>query len=451
MALPTHLSLRIPKTELPRIVIIGGGFAGLNLAKKLRKEKVQVVMLDRNNFHTFQPLLYQVATAGLEPDSIAGPLRKTFESQPNYFFRMVRVTGVDSENNVVQTLVGDISYDYLVLANGSKTNYFNNKKIKDNSLPLKRIIHALNMRSHVLQMFEQAVLTADPVVRQSLMNIVVVGGGPTGVEVSGALAELRKHILPKDYPDLDWSQMKVYLVEGSNKLLGAMSEKSSEDAMDYMKHLGIKVITDTFVKDYDGEEAVLSNGKVIPTKSLVWAAGVIGNIPKGFNEDQIHGNRLIVDDFNKVRDTDNIFAIGDIAVMASDENPQGHPMLAPVAIQQGQHLAENFKNMLRQRPLSPFNYFDKGTMATIGRNKAVVDMPGGLHVKGFMAWIIWMFVHIMYLIGFRNRLITLNNWIWSYFTYDKGTRLIVRVFNKKERLLSKQDGIIDKLPVEEPV
>ena len=451
MALPTHLSLRIPETDLPRIVIVGGGFAGLNLAKRLRQVKAQVVMLDRNNFHTFQPLLYQVATAGLEPDSIAGPLRKTFESQPNYFFRMVRVTGVDLANNQVNTLVGDIDYDYLVLANGSKTNYFNNQKIRDNALPLKRIIHALNMRSHVLQMFEQAVLTANEEVRQSLMNIVVVGGGPTGVEVSGALAELRKHILPKDYPDLDWSQMKVYLVEGSNKLLGAMSEKSSEDAMTYMQALGIKVLTNTFVKDYDGEEAILSTGKVISTKSLVWAAGVIGNIPQGFTEDHLQGNRILVDEFNKVLDTDNVYAIGDIAVMATDENPQGHPMLAPVAIQQGQLLAANFKKMFKKEALTPFTYFDKGTMATIGRNKAVVDMPGGMHVKGFLAWIIWMFVHIMYLIGFRNRLITLNNWIWSYFTYDKGTRLIVRVFNRKERLLSKQDGITDKMALEEPV
>jgi NADH dehydrogenase len=451
MALPSHLSLRIPESELPRIVIVGGGFAGLNLAKKLRKVKAQVVMLDRNNFHTFQPLLYQVATAGLEPDSIAGPLRKTFESQANYFFRMVRVTGVDLENKRVNTLVGDISYDYLVLANGSKTNYFNNQKIRDNALPLKRIIHALNMRSHILQMFEQAVLTPDPEVRESLMNVVVVGGGPTGVEVSGALAELRKHILPKDYPDLDWSKMKIYLVEGSDKLLGAMSEKSSLEAMAYMQSLGIKVITQTFVKDYDGEEAELSNGKMIKTKSLVWAAGVIGNIPQGFNEDQIQGKRILVDEFNKVFDTDNVYAIGDIAVMATEENPHGHPMLAPVAIQQGKLLADNFKQLLKDQPLEPFTYFDKGTMATIGRNKAVVDMPGGMHVKGFFAWLIWMFVHIMYLIGFRNRLITLNNWIWSYFTYDKGTRLIVRVFNRKERLLSRQDGVTGAVPLEEPV
>ena len=451
MTLPAHLSLRLPESDLPRIVIVGGGFAGLNLAKKLRRVKAQVVMLDRNNFHTFQPLLYQVATAGLEPDSIAGPLRKTFERQPNYFFRMVRVTGVDLVNKRVQTLVGDVTYDYLVLANGSKTNYFNNQKIRDNALPLKRIVHALNMRSHVLQMFEQAVLTADPEVRKALMHVVVVGGGPTGVEVSGALAELRKHILPKDYPDLDWSQMKVYLVEGSDKLLGAMSEKSSADALAYMQELGIEVITKTFVKDYDGEQAVLSNGDIIRTKSLVWAAGVIGNIPQGFDEKQVSNNRLLVDEHNKLINTDNVFAIGDIAVMATEENPQGHPMLAPVAIQHGLHLAENFKRLFKAEPLKPFTYFDKGTMATIGRNKAVVDMPGGLHVKGFLAWIIWMFVHIMYLVGFRNRLITLNNWLWSYFTYDKGTRLIVRVFNQKERVLSRQDAIVKDTPVEELV
>ena len=438
MALPSHLSLRIPESELPRIVIVGGGFAGLNLAKKLRKVKAQVVMLDRNNFHTFQPLLYQVATAGLEPDSIAGPLRKTFENQPNYFFRMVRVTGVDIANKRVNTLVGDIHYDYLVLANGSKTNYFNNQNIRDHALPLKRIIHALNMRSHVLQMFEQ-----------SLMNVVVVGGGPTGVEVSGALAELRKHILPKDYPDLDWSKMKIYLVEGSDKLLGGMSANSSAKAMQYMQRLGIEVITKTFVKDYDGEEAILSNGEILQTKSLVWAAGVIGNIPQGFNETQIEDNRLLVDEFNLVAGTDHVYAIGDIACMKTIENPKGHPMLAPVAIQQGQLLAKNFKRLLNSQPLVPFSYFDKGTMATIGRNKAVVDMPGGLHVKGFLAWIIWMFVHIMYLIGFRNRLITLNNWIWSYITYDKGTRLIVRVFNQKERKLSGQDANPAELRVED--
>lgn len=438
MSVPSQLSIRIPESELPRIVIVGGGFAGINLAKSLRKVKAQVVMLDRNNFHTFQPLLYQVATAGLEPDSIAGPLRKTFENQPNYFFRMVRVTGVSLEDNTVHTLVGDVKYDYLVLANGSKTNYFKNKKIKANALPLKRIVHALNMRSHILQMFEQAVLTNDPERLQALMNVVVVGGGPTGVEVSGALAELRKHILPKDYPDLDWSQMKIYLVEGSDRLLGAMSHKSSTDAMDYMKNLDIKVLTNTFVKDYDGTSAVLSGDQVITTKSLVWAAGVIGNIPKGLGSEQVEDNRILVDQYNRIIGSENSFAVGDIAFMRSKDEPKGHPMLAPVAIQQGQLLADNFKRILKGLELKPFRYFDKGTMATIGRNKAVVDMPGGYHVRGFMAWMIWMFVHIMYLVGFRNRLITLNNWIWSYFTYDKGTRLIVRVFNRKKNYREKE-------------
>jgi len=439
MSLPAHLTLSIPETDLPRIVIVGGGFAGLNLAKKLRKVKAQIVMIDRNNFHTFQPLLYQVATAGLEPDSIAGPLRKTFEGHYNYFFRMVRVTGVDTDNNTIQTLVGDLEYDILVMANGSKTNYFGNEEIRANGLPLKRVVHALNMRSHILQMFEQAVLTNDEEALQSLMNVVVVGGGPTGVEVCGALAELKKHILPRDYPDLDLSKMEIYLVEGSSKLLGSMSKKSSSKAMDYVEKLGIHVITDTFVKDYDGDDASLSNGKVIPTKTLVWAAGVKGNIPEGFAEEQISNSRLVVDEFSLVQGSPNIFAVGDIATMETEEFPKGHPMVAPVAIQQGKHLALNIKRSLQKKEMIPFKYFDKGTMATIGRNKAVVDMPGGLHVSGFFAWIIWMFVHIMYLIGFRNRLITLNNWIWSYFTYDKGTRLIIRVFNRKERITSQEE------------
>ncbi len=442
MALPQHLSLRIPETDLPRIVIVGGGFAGLNLAKKLKKVKAQIVMIDRNNFHTFQPLLYQVATAGLEPDSIAGPLRKTFENHHNYLFRMVRVTGVDLDRNTIHTLVGDLEYDYLVMANGSKTNYFNNDEIRENVLPLKRVVHALNMRSHILQMFEQAVLTHDQEVLRSLMNIVVVGGGPTGVEVCGALAELQKHILPKDYPDLDMSEMKIYLVEGSDKLLGAMSEKSSNDAYNYMEQLDIQILTNTIVQNYDGQIAQLSDGRQIPTKSLIWAAGVMGNVPKGFSEIQVDKSRIVVDLENKVVDTDNVYAIGDIAVMKSPEHPHGHPMLAPVAIQQGQHLANNLKRIIKGEPTTPFSYLDKGTMATIGRNKAVVDLPNGWHVKGFFAWLIWMFVHIMYLVGFRNRLITLNNWIWSYFTYDKGTRLIVRVFNRKSKIRAEKDAVL---------
>ncbi len=442
MSLPSHLSLRIPETDLPRIVIIGGGFAGLNLAKRLYKADAQIVMLDRNNFHTFQPLLYQVATAGLEPDSIAGPLRKTFEGHDNYFFRMVRVTGVDQDRKVVKTLIGDLPYDYLVMANGSKTNFFNNETVRKNSLPLKRVVHALNMRSHILQMFEQAVLTEDPDESQALLNIVVVGGGPTGVEVCGALAELKKHVLPKDYPDLDISRMNIHLIEGTDKLLSSMSEKSSLEARKYIESLGIKVSTGVIVEDYIEEHAVLSNGEIIPTKSLIWAAGVMGNVPEGFTRDQVLRSRLVVDKYNRVIESDNIYAIGDIAQMPNKKYPNGFPMVAPVAIQQGKHLAKNLKRWLTGKDMIPFKYFDKGTMATIGRNKAVVDLPGGLHFRGFLAWLVWMFVHIMYLIGFRNKLITLNNWIWSYFTYDKGARLIIRVFDRKKNLEDEEKDLV---------
>ena len=430
MPIPAHLSLSIPDTDLPRIVIVGGGFGGLNLAKSLRKVKAQIVLLDKNNFHTFQPLLYQVATAGLEPDSIAGPLRKTFEGNPNYFFRMVKVLGVDPGNNTVRTTIGDLTYDYLVLANGSVTNYFNKKDFRPKVLPLKRIVHALDVRSHILQNFEQAVMTQDTAEFEKMMNIVVVGGGPTGVEVSGALAELRKHILPKDYPDLDFSKMKIYLIEGSDRLLNGMSDFAGTEALNYIRKMGIEVRLNTFVEDYDGDTVTLNDG-TIETATVVWSAGVRGNVVEGLDASSVEKSRILVNEYNLVKGSENVFAIGDVAVMQSEEYPNGHPMVAAVAMQQGWHLAKNFKNKFAGKAMVPFKYFNKGSMATIGKNKAVVDMPNGMHFKGFFAWLIWMFVHIMYLIGFRNKLITLNNWIWSYFTYDKGTRLIIRTFNRK--------------------
>lgn len=430
MPIPAYLSLAIPDTDLPRIVIVGGGFAGLNLAKALRKTNAQIVLLDKNNFHTFQPLLYQVATAGLEPDSIAGPLRKTFEGNPNYFFRMVKVTGLNPKTNEVVTSIGNLSYDYLVLANGSVTNYFNKKDFRPKVLPLKRIVHALDVRSHILQNFEQAVMTQDQEEFEKMMNIVVVGGGPTGVEVSGALAELRKHILPKDYPDLDFNRMKIHLIEGSGRLLNGMSDFAGKESLNYIQKMGVEVQLNTFVEDYDGDTVTLNNG-TIETATVVWSAGVRGNVVEGLDASSIERSRILVDEFNKVKGTDNVFAIGDVAMMQTEDYPNGHPMVAPVAMQQGRHLAKNLKKLIQDDDLEAFKYFDKGSMATIGKNKAVVDMPNGMHFKGFFAWLIWMFVHIMYLIGFRNKLITLNNWIWSYFTYDKGTRLIIRTFNRK--------------------
>ncbi len=431
MAIPEHLSLTIPKSDLPRVVIIGGGFGGLKLAKGLRKTNVQVVLLDRNNFHTFQPLLYQVATAGLEPDSIAGPLRQSFEGNPNYFFRMVKVTGIDPEKNEIETTVGNLAYDYLVIASGSVTNYFGNDQIKKRVLPLKKIVHALDLRSHILQNFEQAVLTKDKSKLQQMMNIVVVGGGPTGVEVCGALSELKKHILPRDYPDLDFSGMNIYLIEGTDRLLNGMSKASGDNSLKYMKRLGIDVHLNTMVEGYENEVVKLSNGN-IESSTVIWSAGVKGNVLDGIDTSAIEHNRLVVDEFNCVVGSNNIFAIGDVAMMKSEEFPNGHPMLAPVAMQQGVHLAKNLKKSFTKKKMIPFSYFDKGSMATIGRNKAVVDMPGGFHVKGLLAWLIWMFIHILYLIGFRNKLIALNNWIWSYLTYDKGTRLIIRTFHRNK-------------------
>ena len=429
MPIPKHLSLTIPDSDLPRIVIIGGGFGGLKLAKGLRKTKAQVVLLDRNNFHTFQPLLYQVATAGLEPDSIAGPLRKTFEGNPNYFFRMVKVTGINPKKNEVETAVGNLSFDYLVIANGSVTNYFGNDEMKKKVLPLKRIVHALDLRSHILQNFEQAVLTKDQDKLQQMMNIVVVGGGPTGVEVCGALSELKKHILPKDYPDLDFSQMNIHLIEGTDRLLNGMSKASGDNSLKYMKRLGINVQLNTRVEGYEDDIVQLSDG-TIESATVVWSAGVKGNVLNGIDASSVERSRILVDEFNCSKGAGNIFAIGDVAMMQSEELPNGHPMLAPVAMQQGTHLAKNFKRHFHKKEMISFKYLDKGSMATIGKNKAVVDMPGGFHVKGFLAWLIWMFIHIMYLIGFRNKLIALNNWVWSYLTYDKGTRLIIRTFNR---------------------
>lgn len=438
MSIPSHLKLKVPDTEYPRIIIIGGGFGGLKLAKALKKLKAQVVMLDRNNFHTFQPLLYQVATAGLEPDSIAGPLRKSFEGHFNYIFRMVKVTGVDFEKKEVQTRIGNLSYDYLVIASGSVTNYFGQDDLQKKVLPLKRVVHALDLRSHILQTFEQAELTEDKDKLDKMMNFTVVGGGPTGVEVSGALAELRNHILPSDYPDLDFSRMQINLVEGSDRLLNGMSEKSGKEALRALEKIGVNVKLNAMVKSFEDGVVQLNDGQ-LESDSVIWAAGVKGNIIDGLPAESVMKGRILVDEYNRVKGHDHVFAVGDVAMMETKDFPNGHPMMAPVAMQQGEHLAGNLKRLFSDKPLKPFKYLDKGSMATIGRNKAVVDMPGGLHFKGFFAWLIWMFIHILYLIGFRNKLITLNNWIWSYFTYDKGTRLIIRTFTAEQRRKASRD------------
>jgi NADH dehydrogenase len=424
-------SFKIPDTDQKRIVIIGGGFAGITMAKKFAGKDVQVVLLDRHNYHTFQPLLYQVATAGLEPDSIAGPLRKLLENHKNIYFRMATVSKIDQNENMVVSNVGGLAFDYLIVAAGSKTNFFGQNDKFEKAFPLKQIPQALDFRSHILQNFEEAVLSSDEEKIERLMNIVIVGGGPTGVELAGALGELKKHVLPNDYPDLDFNRLNIYLVEGMDRLLGGMSEFAGRKAQIYLKKFEVNVKLNTMVDSYDGDTVVFSDKKTMPAATLLWGAGVMGNVIDGLSEESVINSRYKVDTYSLVEGTKNIYAVGDIAFMETKDFPQGHPMLAPVAMQQGERLAKNILASLNGKEQKPFSYFDKGSMATVGRNKAVVDLPKNLHFGGFFAWFIWMFVHLISIVGFRNKIVILSNWIWNYFTYDRGTRLIIRPFVPK--------------------
>lgn len=428
--------MNIPKTDLPRIVIIGGGFAGISLTKKLLKEQVQTVLLDRNNYHTFQPLLYQVSTSGLEPDSIAYPLRKITRTSQKAFFRMAEVKIINAEENTIHTNIGDISYDYLVIATGSKTNFFGNNSIEENGMWMKTIPQALNIRSLILENLEQAVITDDPLKRKALLTFVLVGAGPTGVELSGAIAELKNNIVPKDYPDLDPSEMEIHLLEGLERVLPPMSPEASQKAEKFLKDLGVIVHTNTMVQSYDGHNVTTNTDLTLVTSTFIWSAGVTGAPVKGLKASALieKANRYEVNVFNQVNGYENIFAIGDIAVMQTEEYPRGHPMVAQPAIQQGKHLAKNFKRLLNDQKLEPFDYYDKGTMATVGRNKAVVDL-GKMKFGGFFAWFIWMFIHLWFLAGFRNRIVTFFNWVYNYINYDKAARLIIRPFKENKKNL----------------
>jgi len=423
-----NLSIKVPPAEKPRIVIIGGGFAGIELVKTLPRSNYQVVLLDKHNYHTFQPLLYQVATAGLEPDSIAGPLRRLIKNKEDFFFRMGEVVGIEPGSNTIKTTIGDLQYDYLVIAAGSSTNFFGKDDFEENAFSLKEVPNALDLRSQILQNFEKAVMSNDDAEQESLMNFVVVGGGPTGVELSGALGELKQHVLPKDYPDLNFQKMKIHLVEGLERLLPMMSETAGKKAYKYLQNFEVNIHLEKMVESYDGKEAILSDGTVLKSQTLIWAAGVKGNVIEGIPENSQNKGRIIVDRFNKIDGYENIFAIGDVAFMKTEKFEEGLPMLAPVAIQQGKHLSKNFKRLADERSMIPFEYTDKGTMATIGRNRAVVDLGPGYSFGGLFAWIIWMFVHLVSIIGFRNKLIVFSNWVWNYFTYDRSTRLIIRPF-----------------------
>ena len=420
-----------------KIVIIGGGFGGLKLARELNnKAGFEIYLLDKYNYHQFQPLFYQVATAGLDASNISFPLRKVFHKSRNVHFRMATVTEIVSAGKKVVTDIGPFQYDILVLATGADTNFFGNQNLIDNSFPMKSTVEAIQLRHRLIHNFEDALSAKDQKELQRLLTVVVVGGGPTGVEMSGAIADMRRFVLPKDYPELDFSKMKIYLLEGSHKTLGAMSEKSSEDSCTYLHRLGVIVNTNTVVKDYDGKTVTLQNGETIESAMVIWAAGIRGNVPAGIDTNLVvKGNRIKVDRMNRVAGFEDVYAIGDVAYMETKIYPHGHPQVASVAIQQGKLLAYNLRRQEMKSPHSvEFEYHDKGTMATVGRNLAVVDVPKPkLHFRGFLAWMMWMGLHLVLLLGVKNRLAVFSNWIYNYITYDQNLRLIFKEFYRPKK------------------
>lgn len=414
----------------PKVVIIGAGFGGIALAKAFKNKKVDVLLIDKNNYHNFQPLMYQIATGGLEPYSIAYPVRRIFRGYKNIRFRMAEVKSVDTKSKQIKSSTGSFPYDHLILATGSQTNYFNFEPIKNEIFTLKSIPDALNIRNFIFQNLEKALAKPKDETLDEILSIAIIGGGPAGIEIAGALAEMKKYVIPKDFPDLDVSKMHINLYEANDRLLKAMSEEASAKSLEYLKNMGINVNLNSRINSYENDKLTDVTGNVFYTDTVIWTAGVKGAPIEGLPENSIvSGNRILVDAFNQVLNCEDIFAIGDVAACVTDKNPRGLPMLAPVAQQQGRHLTKNILRKIKNNPMQPFIYKDHGTMATIGRKKAVVDLP---HWKfqGAFAWFVWMFVHIMSIVGFRNRAIALLNWAVNYFTYDKPLGLIIRPYKK---------------------
>lgn len=413
-----------------KIIIIGAGFAGLRLSQDLENSNYEILLLDKNNYHQFQPLMYQVATARLEPASISFPLRKVFQHSKNVRIRIADVISIDTNNQVVNTTISNFEYDYLIIAFGCSTNYFGNKTIEKFAYPMKSVPEAIQLRNRILQTFEDA-LVANPEQIESLMNFVIVGGGPTGVELAGALAEMKKNILPKDYPDKDFSKLTIYLLEGTEFVLSPMSDDARKMSRKYLEELGVIVKTSTFVSNYDGENVILQNGDIIKAKNVIWAAGIIGNALEGIPKESItKGNRIIVDRFNAVEKLKNVYAIGDIAFMTTPKYPNGHPQVASVAIEQAKVLAKNLKYKLINKEAKQYEYHDKGSMATIGKRKAVVDLPK-FSFQGRLAWFTWMFIHLMLILSVKNKLSIFITWAFSYFNNDSTLRVMIKSIDKK--------------------
>jgi len=442
------MSFNLPKNDKKRVVIVGGGFGGLQLANHLRKSDFQVVLIDRNNYHQFPPLIYQIASAGIEPSSISFPFRKIFQRRKNFYYRMAEVRSIFPEQKIIQTSIGKVRYDYLVLAAGATTNFYCNKNVEENAMPMKNVSEAMGLRNALLDNFERALTCATDVERQELLNVVIVGGGATGVEIAGALSEMKNFVLPKDYPDLPTSLMHVYLVEAGNRLLPAMSEESSARVEKYLRTMGVNVLLGKMVTDYRDHQVILKDGSSIATRTFIWVSGVAAQ-PVG-NLDASHlgrGRRITVDAFNRVADLDGVFCIGDQCIMPEgDDNWRGgHPQLAQVAIQQGKLLAKNLLRLEAGKEMKPFHYKNLGTMATVGRNRAVAEFSK-MKFGGFVAWFLWLVVHLRSILGVRNKIIVLFNWLWNYISYSQSLRMIIyakkakEVIEREQRLASTHWG-----------
>ena len=419
------MSLNIKKDNTKRIVIVGGGFGGLQLANGLKGTPYQVILIDKNNYHQFPPLIYQVASAGMEASSISFPFRRNFQHRKNFYFRMAELRAIFPEKKLIQTSIGKVEYDYLVLAAGTTTNFFGNRNVDRKAMPMKTVDEAMGLQNAILANIERAITCSTQQEQQELLNVVIVGGGATGVEIAGVLSEMKRTILPHDYPDLDPSLMNIYLIEAGNRLLAAMSPESSAAVEKYLREMGVNILLNKRVEDYEGHKVLLADGSSISTRTFIWVSGVAAQAVGHLGTEHLgRGRRIRVDTFNRVQGLEDVFSIGDQCIVEGDEAyPGGHPQLAQVAIQQGNNLAKNFRRLLKGNDLKPFRYKNLGTMATVGRNKAVAEFAH-IRLKGFWAWLMWLVVHLRSILGVRNKAVVLLNWMWNYFNYNQSLRMI---------------------------